>query len=87
MSIDYLNFKKKFDDEGYFVLKNFVKESFISHLVDEINNSSNTVKYFDNSKNLRRFGLNPSYFQISANKRAKRGLQFQEFFKQLLIGN
>ena len=54
MSIDYLNFKKKFDDEGYFVLKNFVKESFISHLVDEINNSSNTVKYFDNSKNLRR---------------------------------
>ena len=54
MTVDYLNFKKKFDDEGYFVLKNFLQEDFISNLVEEINKSTNTVKYFDNSKNLRR---------------------------------
>ena len=54
MTIDLLDLKNKFDNDGYFVLKNFVKEEFISHLVDEISNSPNTVKYFDNLKNLRR---------------------------------
>ena len=54
MKNDFLDFKQKFEDDGYFILKNFVKENFITHLINEIENSSNTIKYFDNSNKLRR---------------------------------
>ncbi|XDZ69134.1 hypothetical protein AB8878_04360 [Alphaproteobacteria bacterium LSUCC0226] len=35
-------------------------------------------------KALRKFGLDPKFFQITASKRAKRGYQFQTFFFELL---
>ena len=54
MNISSLDYKKKFDNEGYFVFKNFLSKDFVSKLIDEINNASGTVKYFDNSNNLRR---------------------------------
>ncbi len=54
MEINFLDFKQKFDNDGYFVLKNFVKTDFISQLTLEINNSQDTVKYFDSSNQLRR---------------------------------
>ena len=54
MEINFLDFKQKFDNDGYFVLKNFVKSDFISQLTLEINNSQDTEKYFDNSNQLRR---------------------------------
>jgi len=71
MIINFLDLKKKFDNEGYFVLKNFINEDFISHLVDEINNSPNTVKYFDNLKNLRRIEklYNKGQYLISMNEK------------------
>ena len=54
MSSTFLEYKKNFDEKGYFICKNFFDKSFIVNLIDEINNSKNTVKYFDNYKNLRR---------------------------------
>ena len=52
--IDFLDYKQKFDNDGYFIFKNFVKSDFISQIINEINNSQNTNKYFDNLNNLRR---------------------------------
>ena len=54
MKTNFLDFKQKFDDDGYFIFKNFVKKDFINHLIDEIDNSLDTIKYFDNSNKLRR---------------------------------
>ena len=54
MKIDFLNFKKKFDNDGYFICKNIFTKNFILELIDEIDISENTVKYFDNSNILRR---------------------------------
>ena len=54
MMIDFLDYKQKFDNDGYFIFKNFVKSDFISQIINEINNSQNTNKYFDNLNNLRR---------------------------------
>ena len=47
-------YKEQFDKNGYFVFKNFLTKDFVSKLIDEINNASGTVKYFDNLNNLRR---------------------------------
>jgi len=54
MKINLLDLKKKFNDDGYFVLKEFFKKDFISHIITEIDNSQDTIKYFDNLNNLRR---------------------------------
>ena len=54
MKNDFLDFKQKFEDDGYFIFKNFVKKDFVTHLIDEVDNSLNTIKYFDNSNKLRR---------------------------------
>ena len=54
MKTDFFDFKEKFKNDGYFVIKNFVDENFISNLIEEIKNSKNTDKYFDNANNLRR---------------------------------
>ena len=54
MVIDFLDYKQKFDNDGYFILKNFVKKDSISQILEEIDNSQNTIKYFDNLNNLRR---------------------------------
>ena len=54
MNISFLELKKKFDNDGYFVFKNFLSKDFIVKLIEEINNAPNTVRYTDNSNNLRR---------------------------------
>ena len=54
MKLDFLNYKKQFDDSGYFICKNFFQKNFVLQLVNEIENSKDTVKYFDNFNNLRR---------------------------------
>ena len=50
----FLQLKNRFDDDGYFILKSFLTKDFISNLIDEIDNSNNTIRYTDNSNNLRR---------------------------------
>ena len=54
MNKSFLELKKKLDIDGYFVFKNFLSKDFISSLIEEIHNAPNTVKYLDNSNNLRR---------------------------------
>ncbi len=54
MSINFLEFKQSYNDDGYFVLKNFVSKDFILKITNEIENSKDSVKYFDNQNNLRR---------------------------------
>jgi len=54
MKTNFLDFKEKFSNNGYFIIKNFVDKNFISKLINEINNTSSTDKYYDNANNLRR---------------------------------
>ena len=54
MKINFLDYKKNFDNDGYFICKNVFNKDFIHQLINEINNSKNSIKYFDNFKNLRR---------------------------------
>ena len=54
MNTEYLDLKKKFDNDGYFIYKNFFPKEFISDLVEEINQSEGTVRYYDNQNFLRR---------------------------------
>ncbi len=54
MELDNKNFKKKYSIDGYFVCENFFSEKFVSELIYEIENSKDTVKYYDKNKNLRR---------------------------------
>ena len=46
--------KKKFKENGFFICKNIFDKDFIAQLINEIELSKNTDKYFDNSNNLRR---------------------------------
>ena len=44
------------------------------------------ISHFKSWENaLTQFGLDPNFFSLTASKRTKRGYQFQNFFKQLLI--
>jgi len=52
--INFLECKQKFDNYGYFVLKNFINKKFISRIINEIEISQNSIKYFDNLNKLRR---------------------------------
>ena len=54
MDNNFLKFKDSYYQNGYFVIKNFLDQKFVSETINEINNSNNTIKYFDNSNNLRR---------------------------------
>ena len=54
MNNQLINLKKEFDDKGYFVFLNFIKENLVTKLIEEIDNSKNTVRYYDNNNNLRR---------------------------------
>ena len=54
METNCLELKKKYNELGFFKSKNFIDKIFVKKLINEINNSKNTVKYFDNKKNLRR---------------------------------
>ena len=74
MNIDFLNYKKQFDNDGFFVCKNFFNNNLILQLIDEINNSQNTIKYFDHSKNLRRI-----------EKLYDKGIQLMNLNEEILI--
>ena len=54
MNDNFLSYKKSFDNDGYFICKNFFSKSFITVLANEIDKSNNTIKYYDNLKFLRR---------------------------------
>ena len=54
MNLDFPKLKKDFLDNGFFICKDVFKKEFIFKLIDEINSSRDTVKYFDNLNNLRR---------------------------------
>ena len=71
MKTDFFDFKEKFKNDGYFVIKNFVDENFISNLIEEIKNSKNTDRYFDNANNLRRIEklFNKGKYLINLNKK------------------
>ena len=86
MPIDFLNLKTQFDNDGYFVFKNFVKNNFILQLTKEINNSQNTLKYFDKFGNLRRVEkfYDKGKYLIDLNKKISDILR-QVFDKEFLI--
>lgn len=71
MKTNFFDFKEKFKNDGYFVIKNFVDKNFISNLIEEIKNSKNTDKYFDNANNLRRIEklFNKGKYLINLNKK------------------
>ena len=54
MNYNFLDFKKQFSNNGFFVCKNFFREELISKLLDEIDISKDTIRYYDNNNNLRR---------------------------------
>ena len=51
---DVLALQKEYSLNGYFVIKNFFSQTFISQLINDIETSKNTIKYFDKDNNLRR---------------------------------
>lgn len=54
MKINFLDYKKRIDNDGFFVLKDFVKKDFILNIISEVDSSQDTIKYFDNLNSLRR---------------------------------
>ena len=54
MEIDGLKIKKNFCKTGFFKIENVVKKSLVNELIQEINDSRDTIKYFDNDGVLRR---------------------------------
>ena len=54
MNINFLSLKEKFNRDGYFICRNIFDKNNIDKLIDEINKSEQTVKYYDNFNNLRR---------------------------------
>ena len=51
---NFNNLKTQYEQNGYFVIKKFFDQNFISEILEEITNAKQTTKYFDNNKNLRR---------------------------------
>jgi len=86
MASDSLNFKKEFDRNGYFVIKNFVDKNFVFNLINEIDKSKNTIKYFDNLSQLRRIEkfYNKGPHLIDLNKKISLTLK-NIFDKEFLI--
>lgn len=54
MYLDNKDLKKRILNEGFFTCKDIFDKKFISDVISEIDNAKNTIKYFDNNKNLRR---------------------------------
>ena len=54
MHLDNKNLKKKFLNEGFFKRKGVFDKKFILDVISDIDNAKNTIKYFDNNKNLSR---------------------------------
>ena len=71
MKTNFFEYKEKFKNDGYFVIKNFVDKNFIYKLIEEINNSKNTDKYYDSANNLRRIEklFNKGQYLINLNKK------------------
>lgn len=84
MTNKFLKLKKRFNSDGYFVLKNFIDGNFVLNLIKEINNSQDTIKYFDNSNKLRRIErlYDKGKFLIKLNKQISNVLKnvFDEEF-------
>ena len=51
---NFKNLEKLYKEKGYFIIKKFFDQKFISKILEEIINSNKTTKYYDNNKNLRR---------------------------------
>tara|TARA_B100001063_G_scaffold239867_1_gene264036 strand:- start:389 stop:1132 length:744 start_codon:yes stop_codon:yes gene_type:complete len=49
-----IKYKLKFNEDGFFICKNIFDKNFIQEILDEIYLATDTVKYFDHNKNLRR---------------------------------
>ena len=54
MHLDNKDLKKKFLNEGFFKCKGVFDKKFILDVISDIDNAKNTIKYFDNNKNLSR---------------------------------
>lgn len=54
MEIDYKNLKDEFKKNGFFICKKIFEEDFILKLIDEIYETKNSIKYYDNNNKLRR---------------------------------
>ena len=52
--MNFIDLKKDFSRDGFFICKNIFDNVFITQLIDEINSSKGAIKYFDKSNNLRR---------------------------------
>ena len=82
MNNSFLELKKKFDDDGYFVFKNFLSKESITKLIEEINNAPNTVRYSDNSNNLRRVEKLYDKGKNLINLNKKISILFKDIFKK-----
>ncbi len=54
MKFNSLNYRDQYNKNGYFICRKIFERKFINQLIEEINNSKNTVRYFDKLNNLRR---------------------------------
>ena len=52
--MDFKEYKKKFDNDGYFKIKNFLNKTEISKIVEEIMKSSDVDIHKDNNNLIRR---------------------------------
>ena len=54
MKYNLLHYKKNFDEKGYFICDKFFGKEMVLEIINEIENSEKTIKYFDNNNCLRR---------------------------------
>jgi len=54
MNPNYLDYKKEFNINGYFIVKDFLSKDIVLKLIDEIYKANDIEKYFDNTNKLRR---------------------------------
>ena len=66
-----INYRKKFTDSGFFILKNFVNKKFVIEILKEIKNAKKVDKYYDKKKKIRRIEriYNKGYNLIILNKK------------------
>ena len=66
-----INYRKKFRDNGFFILKNFVNKKFVIEILKEIKNAKKVDKYYDKKKKIRRIEriYNKGYNLIILNKK------------------
>ena len=54
MEINFIDLKKKFLENGFITINNILNKNLVDVLINEINNSNDAIKYFDNNGILRR---------------------------------